>query len=894
MQEVVGSTLVSKGMSIELDGVESRRVQSGWEETDLLGMAWYSVHTPIHEDQTIAEWQSVMGNNSWTEHRIFANHKFVDFKTESNVYQGAHFVYFPYERAVKVGQKIVNANGLDFTVSAAEDMSDELYDMYNKAFYLSAQDFVSGDDVNDAGELNKQFRLAPMVNVMTVQAKPNFPATATALKNLKITSVNIAAQGQNTFANTLAIRPNLIPAVVRTTEGSIDGTATDAALYAYAKGAEKVYTSSISRNVDSKANYDLSAARNINVFTFPTSTAYTVNEKQPIIYVNVVSPNGLVGSFAAAQYSMHTETNKLTVDKLHKFLGTGAAASLQNILQGANGWTSIGLPIDLVTNNINMVYDINNKAQWDDAVALAKEIGKAATFNLVGDVEFTTDVNLPEAINLTVNGTGKMIINGNIDWPNANGLNVMAANIEVKHGMTLTINGTETDRNQLNANIVNKGTIDLNEYGNIQNVANNGRIVVEYGSYVEAVSGQEGIIAYEYITDTPSYMVKNLINSSTMPLGNVYVNTIIVNAGNELNLNHEDIGSSVYDPYTGTTVVVPAVRMPDLDNVNIEMNGGFIYASRETVKSVGNVTALTSETNKLCDVNVKGNLTVKNGAKLEVNATPNVAGYKVAANVSGDIKNEGKLCAEVSIIATNVNNKTASSELYVNDAEVVWYKNEYFSGTSALAKGSVLKYKSTYSQLNASTTSTQTVENAVFDGLGNTIKLAEEPTADTYGITTHNGVIRNVKIEGAERGIYVLGTVTGDITFDNVTIDNCIYTFNVNSAEKTDYKLNVTNSVLYGWTSFANVFKSVDFVGCTFGKGKSDYNYCRPHGNATFTNCAFEKGYTVDAYRLTGGIIELYPELTFVNCTLDGQPLTAANIAELIDEGDPLNKVTVE
>ena len=241
MEEVVGATLVSKGMSIDVNGPESRQTKEGWEETDLLGMGWYNVGDRISDEQTIAGWEATMANPSYTEHRIFANHKFINFATESNVYQGAHFVYFPYQRETKIQQKVVKANALDYAVSAAESMTDAEYDLYNRAFQLSAQDFVSGNDVDDNGELKKQFRLSPMVNGMTVNAIPTLEETATAIKGLKVTSVEILSQQNGTFAEVFAIKPNLIPAVVRTEEGDIDGTATDAALDAYIKGAEKSY-----------------------------------------------------------------------------------------------------------------------------------------------------------------------------------------------------------------------------------------------------------------------------------------------------------------------------------------------------------------------------------------------------------------------------------------------------------------------------------------------------------------------------------------------------------------------------------------------------------------------------------------------------------------------------
>lgn len=720
MEEVVGATLVSKGMSIDVNGPESRQTKEGWEETDLLGMGWYNVAARISDDQTVADWEATMANPNYAEHRIFANHKFINFATESNVYQGAHFVYFPYQRETKVQQKVVKANALDYTVSAVGSMTDAEYDLYNRAFQLSAQDFVSGQDVDDNGELKKQFRLSPMVNGMTVNAIPTLEETATAIKGLKITSVDIYSN-QAPFAEEFAIKPNLIPAVVRTEEGEIDGVATDAALDNYIKNADKTYGQHAVRNVASEANYDLSEQRDINVYTFPTNAnfkdyAANGNKYTEMITVNVVSTNGLKGMFSIGSSSTHTATNRGTIKTLNDFLGTKAKATLQNVLRKDGVWTTLGLKAELDESNLTMTYDINNKAQWDDAVALAKEIGNDATFTLVDEVEFTESINLPEGIKLTVvSGTnGKMVIAGNVEWPNTDDLNVIAANIVVEEGATLSINGEEGDRNTLDGNATNNGIIALNEFGAVKNgqssIANNARIEVKYGSYVEATGG---IIAFEVDNKTAAYQIDNLINHDLLGK-DVKVNTLVVNKKVVLDLTKKDAPVVDKDPYTGS--VASPVAMPDLKNINIEMNGGTIQGEQEISKSVNNVDVKSGTTNIIKDVNIAGNLSVAEGAKVTIDATEHYHGltsYKHEVSVGGNIINEGTVTANVDISTEVMDNEAGKT--VVTKPYTIWWTVDYKQGGSA--EGNILK-KTNLVQISYDSTKTPEQNGSIlFDAI---------------------------------------------------------------------------------------------------------------------------------------------------------------------------------
>ena len=125
-------------------------------------------------------------------------------------------------------------------------------------------------------------------------------------------------------------------------------------------------------------------------------------------------------------------------------------------------------------------------------------------------------------------------------------------------------------------------------------------------------------------------------------------------------------------------------------------------------------------------------------------------------------------------------------------------------------------------------------------------------------IYTNGGVIKNLTVKGAMRGIFTAGT-SADLYIENVKFENVIYTFNSDGGNK-NYGVYVSDSVVNGWTSHSNVHKEVVYTNCSFGEG-SGYKYCRPYGPTSFVNCTFCPGYTVDKSQTT--------EITFTDCIFE-------------------------
>lgn len=170
------------------------------------------------------------------------------------------------------------------------------------------------------------------------------------------------------------------------------------------------------------------------------------------------------------------------------------------------------------------------------------------------------------------------------------------------------------------------------------------------------------------------------------------------------------------------------------------------------------------------------------------------------------------------------------------------------------------------------------VTGGVFDGMGNTVDFEDainnDGTNDNYGFMVSGGTIKNVSVLGAFRGIMIMSP-TEDIVLDNVKVggEGVCYAINTGEGDFTK-NLTVTNSTIAGWTSLSNI-KSASFTNCDFEQGGYYTNnvygrVVKPYVNTVFENCDFTTAYNIDLSSLRADC-----KVTFINCTVNGQPLTA-------------------
>ena len=180
------------------------------------------------------------------------------------------------------------------------------------------------------------------------------------------------------------------------------------------------------------------------------------------------------------------------------------------------------------------------------------------------------------------------------------------------------------------------------------------------------------------------------------------------------------------------------------------------------------------------------------------------------------------------------------------------------------------------------------VNGGTFNGNGKTLQVTDANGTWDCAVNAKSGVIQNVTIKGAMRGIF-MGDATGDVFINNVVVEDVIYTFNSDGGNK-DYGVYISNSTLNGWTSFSNVHKEVVFTDCTFGEG-SGHAFCRPYNASVFENCVFEEGFRFDTSQTS--------QIVFKNCYYGDTLITAENAASLC-KGETvfffngLNGITIE
>lgn len=166
-------------------------------------------------------------------------------------------------------------------------------------------------------------------------------------------------------------------------------------------------------------------------------------------------------------------------------------------------------------------------------------------------------------------------------------------------------------------------------------------------------------------------------------------------------------------------------------------------------------------------------------------------------------------------------------------------------------------------------------DGGVIDGGGN--ELTMDCYGDDYGIMTTGGTIKNITIKEGCRAVMIMYP-TSDIILDNVNIggDGVLYPINTGEAGPAGaagIDLIVTNSTLAGWTSYSNI-ESASFTNVKFEQGTYYNNIygrvLKPYVNTTITDCSFVAHMNLDLSGLIAG-----QKVTFKNCTVDGQAVTA-------------------
>ena len=187
-KEIVGAKLVN-ALTINVnrfDNATSRLSDAGWANGDQVGLAWYDITGDITGVQVAKQfaWNSLIEDDN----NIYGNHKFIynsgAFETQANVYEGAHFAYYPYAYMKQIGELVFKPN-------AAVQTTDYKADLYANSFHISAQDTILATSVNEDGKVEKVFDLVRIVNTLKFNLTSEELAEAEYMKTLPITAVEL-------------------------------------------------------------------------------------------------------------------------------------------------------------------------------------------------------------------------------------------------------------------------------------------------------------------------------------------------------------------------------------------------------------------------------------------------------------------------------------------------------------------------------------------------------------------------------------------------------------------------------------------------------------------------------------------------------------------------------
>lgn len=697
-ETVIGADLVSEGLKIRMGEGATTRVsdEGAWQiGVDQVGMGWYnygnSTEAILGSQDKTTWWNNAQ---SGQDTKLYANHIFSAvgsedgmgvWETTTNVYQGAYFMYFPYDPLDEITQKKLKLNSVPQKVDFQQDWQ-------NNGLMLSAQDFITkGEDVDPTTHtLTKSFVMAPMVNALKMEMAPETrikdaaEGDAAHLKGMNITSVELTAGGKNApFAapNQDLVISGISKIVTEYPGGMndpIDQDATLEALYKNAAdatdgksflGSTPTLESTLTTEVQNP-NFTLADSRMVRAFALPIpdkGVSYESYEyPSAVVSVGRLNADGTM-KYVLGTFNVNSDNNAGFINKLKTAL-EGTNATLNKVLIHEDGsWGYLDLTSEAnaqATLLLSDFYPITTKIetveQWEDLVKVYDALNTVLGEKNVTDPTFIWDpkddtqvfngaIATPKEGNVTLaTATGKqMVITGSTVWPENLLTNKdVNADIEVATGATLTVGETREDVDvkgaevNIEANITNNGIIYAGKNASIGTQALKGldntsididgtnRVIVTYGAYVYPVSGKEGVIAYEVQAYEGDEAYKEEVSRIQILVGDedknvewAYVNTLIVPEGVTLDLNAP--GKTIVDDEDRYEGAKdPEVyEMPDLSNVDIELAGGSVVKEMDGDLAHVKNVYAVEGESDIKDIEPLENIVVKKGT-LNINTKP--------------------------------------------------------------------------------------------------------------------------------------------------------------------------------------------------------------------------------------------------------------------------------
>jgi len=897
---IASAELLGTNISVNFGkAVDTKMTASaGWESTDQLGFGWTGASK---------------GNVLALNHMFTPNAQGIP-TTKGNVYAGWHFGYYPFVYQETPNQPLV----VDINPDQTELGGDA--ERYSSSLWLSPiKSLTKANDLDpNTLQLKTRFDMFQVSKSIIVNAEiDNIIKNDPILKDLKIKSITISTPNKGIFVEDglVTVKPSALTEMQYDTDSKYSESLTKENFYkTIANALEYNLTTEATVYVDNE-DINLSANQTLRVNTMPrTIDMDDINKTDYYIQIKTEGGQFKVQYVDKAEKDLmgYEKDNNAAIQKLvDAFKGTGAMASFTP--NATTGDHRPGIGLDLNLDKALFAPDftkIQSEEEWNTAVKIANSLGlEKVTFKIAKtaegkywrfkDVDGDGNlINLPDA-DLTVQGV-TMILAKEGEWP-TEGMTVMT-NVQVEADLTVAGILTTTK------NVVNKATIFAGEEATVDNLNNtDGRVVVDFGAYVYPETDQEGVIAYVVDNAEPANIVRinTLLKNNT--LGNANINTLIVKTA--LDLNAVAVAGVENDDRYNSNAV-DFVALSSLNKINIELAGGSLVHNLEGDNTtVANVKAV-SGINTIDDVVVANDITIVEGATLNVNSSI-AKPYFVR-----DIYNEGTLNSNVEVLSVRDLNNYESGEIVVESGKYIFYSRNY--AQNGMAKGNIL-------EAGILSGSTGAEENYDYKFVGSELQIftaegmvyASGLTAteiNAKGVSTLK-LMRNIDmaginwtgipgrlfttLDGNDKTISHLSG-TGILSANNDAVSTSVQNLTVNGAVvyvNTKYAGVIASSkgAYYGTLSNVTV-KNAKVSGSKIKDTKMKYGVmvgqvCSDSGSTEFENCNVENA-VVAGYEYAGGLVGyVATDITFTNCSVKNETLTAANTGKLYAGKEPGVKV---
>lgn len=452
------------------DGVDTRLNENGWEDGDIVGLAY---------------------RGEGKDEKVYANHALKYdkagnfFASSSLIYVGEHFAYFPFD------EDHLSIEPLTVELANVQEVGKENDLIWKDGFSISAKDQLTKDNGSGYGK-NAEFELARVTNTLRLNVIAGNVGNITPA-DIKLKSVKVAiGDSKKPFVQSVEVEPSKLPDAVHNEFNALGESATDAekaAAKAEDKAATKKamalseiygtdkalkYTSGIATlETTIKGDVSINTAYGVNMLTFPTvdNTVAAAN-----ITVTIVTNYGTV-SITSVEDAPAGETaaakairlaNNAAITKLVALLSDGGhtvGGKTYKLSEVNAAPLALSFTADMGLSELTEI-TIANDADVAEALKIATNVKGVNTFNITGDASIDL-TNVPTNVaTIDVSSTKTLTVSGEVKHDiefTGDG------SVKVAAGAELTIDGTiPSPRTLTTANLVNWGTITIGAYGRLE------------------------------------------------------------------------------------------------------------------------------------------------------------------------------------------------------------------------------------------------------------------------------------------------------------------------------------------------------------------------------------------------------------------------------------------